>query len=317
MRRPDARPAFTLTELLLVMFIMIVLATLTVVFGPRVATDQRTSRGADQLQGWIFVAKQRAFRDNVPRGVRLVRNADNPNYVTELMYIEQPEDYKGGIVMAPSPYPTNPPSGPFQMVSAFLPGRPELATDEIIQPGDFLYLMSKTYPNRISAVTATPPDTNFPNGGTQLMLGAADGTLPVDILVPVQTSDFRIVRQARPMVGEPNLKLPRDVAIDLSPSPRTNPLVPVAGEPIPDGGYSILAGGSLDILFNARGLVMGSNAVWGKAILRVRDVSRPTDVGDQTLITIYTRSGQITAHPVDTASGDPYSFTKDGKSSGL
>ena len=47
------------------------------------------------------------------------------------------------------------------------------------------------------------------------------------------------------------------------------------------------------------------------------------DAGDQVLVTVYVRSGLISTHPVTppptapAAGYDPYSFTKDGKSSGL
>jgi hypothetical protein len=59
-----------------------------------------------------------------------------------------------------------------------------------------------------------------------------------------------------------------------------------------------------------------------ETILWVRDTSldKPTD-GEPVLITVYSRTGLIAAHPInlDTSIGDGtfYAFTRDGRSSGL
>src|SRR5256885_10419789 len=89
-----ARSAFTLIELLVVIFIILVLASLALLLTPRMAEDQRVTRGADQVSGWLLIAKQRSFRDQVPRGVRLIPDASNQNWVKELEYIERPEDLR-------------------------------------------------------------------------------------------------------------------------------------------------------------------------------------------------------------------------------
>ena len=54
-------------------------------------------------------------------------------------------------------------------------------------------------------------------------------------------------------------------------------------------------------------------------VLWVRDISyagQPT-AGRPALIVIQCRTGFIAAHPVDVYGNDPYSFTKDAKSSGM
>jgi prepilin-type N-terminal cleavage/methylation domain-containing protein len=66
------RRGFTLIEMLVVMTIIVVIATIAVLVAPRFSEAQRTSLAAGQLQGWLFTAKQRAYRDRVVNGLRPV-----------------------------------------------------------------------------------------------------------------------------------------------------------------------------------------------------------------------------------------------------
>src|SRR5262249_59426198 len=96
---------------------------------------QRTSRGADQVQGWLFIAKQRALRDGAPRGIRLIRDTDNPNWVKELMYIERPLDLtfggpNPGQLFVPSPALDNTSQNP----QVFLPTT-NLASGDLVLAG--------------------------------------------------------------------------------------------------------------------------------------------------------------------------------------
>jgi hypothetical protein len=71
-------------------------------------------------------------------------------------------------------------------------------------------------------------------------------------------------------------------------------------------------------MFSPSGTVIGQGAASDKIIMWVRDVVLGNDSADQTLVTVYTRTGLIAAHPVDITPGaDPYHFTYDGLSSGL
>src|SRR5262245_4722969 len=66
---------------------------------PRFAERQGPSRGAMQLQSWLNLSRQMAIRDQRPRGIRMlppigltVRD-NNKNYSTDMVYIEQPDDF--------------------------------------------------------------------------------------------------------------------------------------------------------------------------------------------------------------------------------
>jgi hypothetical protein len=76
------------------------------------------------------------------------------------------------------------------------------------------------------------------------------------------------------------------------------------------------------------GIIYTTQLPNAKLLLWVRDVTQDASsstVGEQTLVTLYCRTGFIAAHPVDTtaatsgtnAYSDPYSFTRDGRSSGM
>src|SRR5688572_15637033 len=111
---PQRRGGLTLIELLVVIGLMLVLIVLAVTISPRISEDQRSARAADHLQQWLLTAKQRAYRDQQARGIRLVVPLGSTE-ATELVYIERPEDYRGGVCHVPAPasvlaYPPVPPA---------------------------------------------------------------------------------------------------------------------------------------------------------------------------------------------------------------
>src|SRR4051794_23355705 len=103
------RRAFTLVELLVVMAVIIILATISLMVVPGVIEQDRTTDGAGLTRQWMMIAKNRAARDQLPRGLRLLiapdpnnryktpANGGSPLLVTELQYIEAPP------VMLPNP----------------------------------------------------------------------------------------------------------------------------------------------------------------------------------------------------------------------
>jgi prepilin-type N-terminal cleavage/methylation domain-containing protein len=73
----QTRLGFTLVELLVVMSLIALLATIAIAFFPNAASAAREARAAQTLQQWLNVAKQRAMRDQAPRGLRLWIRASN------------------------------------------------------------------------------------------------------------------------------------------------------------------------------------------------------------------------------------------------
>src|SRR5262245_34436248 len=104
------RPSFTLMEMLVVIGIIIVLATLSVAIIPSVQQRTKAARASDQVQGKLVIARESALRDHLPRGMRLLIDLD-PRYgyvARSLVYIEQPDPFTGGaIVFDPPGAPTS------------------------------------------------------------------------------------------------------------------------------------------------------------------------------------------------------------------
>jgi prepilin-type N-terminal cleavage/methylation domain-containing protein len=94
--RLAGRRAFTLIELIVVIGIMLALAAIALLVVPSAQDQDRAASGARQLMGWLQIAKTRAMRDQVPRGVRLVPSTANPKYFTDAQYTEQPGDFTAG-----------------------------------------------------------------------------------------------------------------------------------------------------------------------------------------------------------------------------
>ncbi len=309
-RRPG-RGAFTLIELLVVIGILAFLAGLSVLIITNVDAYQRAPAGASQVQQMLMIAKQRAVRDRRPHGIRLVLDPANTStrvYARTVVFIEQPEDYavQPGVTRAPD-LPTVPITSrkflPFRRISGtgttitlepldpnqsppnpapdFSGGQGTDMTLWPVQVGDYLEINGTGLPHRIAALTATT-----------LTLTTA---LPADVQL---TGHYRIIRQPRP-AGDDPVSLPQDVVLDLSPG--TNKINPP----------------SLDIVFAPSGEVIGTNTGTDSIYLWVRDETLLLHQGDNTLVVVYSRSGAIAAHPVDRPPNDPYSFAKEGRSSGL
>jgi type II secretory pathway pseudopilin PulG len=392
MRTPHAdrlprRRGITLIELLVVITIVVALFALVAAVAPRMGERQRASRGADQLQGWLLIAKQRALRDQAPRGIRLpqvIGPPANAQYVTQLYYIEQPPAYapaalddQGSVVTASlvveSPGPNQPydlvrlyfvpqPATPAHTIAsatvqaaldrafeALWPSQDQLATPQQIPPDVVLEFYGKYagQPRRVVQIAKqySPPGPQAVYGPSLILAldqkfepNPTYDTPPATPPPQQGAREYRFYRKAQPIAGEPVLQLPKDIAIDISRDGTNSP--PTWYRLYPRTGNALYPQ-PLDILFDKTGQVIGGTGRLGNRIcLWVRDTSLadpcPPDTlppGDNTLITIYTRSGLIAAHPVDPSvdpldpqgrtrltpgpTWNPFFFTQDSRSSGL
>lgn len=337
------RTAFTLVEMLVVIAVIVALLGLVAAVAPRFGERQRPSRGAGQLQSWLQIAKQRALRDQRPRGIRLpaVSNPAWPvgvAYVAELQYIEMPEVFTGGQLWVPDPAvsATTPTvSNQYQFVRLLGvelgdPLNPPFDIGDLLDPGEDFGIESDRMRRIVQINWASA--TSCIMALDRELRTIPPGTNPTP---PAPTERYRIIRKNRPIPGEPLLTLPKDVGIDISRGPGVDPSNPYSTPtfyrlfPLVNTGGT----GPFDIMFDPSGRVVGyPGDLENRICLWVRDISADfpgttLPDGDNTLITIYTRNGAIVPHPVDssglilntlgnTNNWRPFTFTQDGKSSG-
>lgn len=279
------RTGFTLVELLVAIGIAIVLAGLAALTFPNYRQSTAVTNSVNQLQAALSVAKQRAIRDKLPRGVRLINTGDP--FVTELQFIEQPE-------------PIVPPLGSYLVIPNGSGGN-WVASINFLSPdhaADVNGLLSTTSPGEavleiedfggfvgriVSAPTLSGATISF-NVGENFPARQGSGGIRL-------YEGFRIRRSPKPLIGEPNIQMSK-AGVLISQSSGLSPNSS-------NTGY--------DILFNAYGEV--SNAGVGKIHLWVA----PLNGNNQpSILTLYTKSGYMAVY--DVAPGpDPFAYSKDGR----
>ncbi|MFY7953032.1 MAG: pilus assembly FimT family protein, partial [Armatimonadaceae bacterium] len=223
-----ARQGFTLVELLVAVAIMLVLIGLALlVANSGIIGNARTSSGSDRISGWLMQAREKAKRDDAPRGIRFIVGPDN--FIREAQLIEVPEPYNmpvGNFVMVEH---VRPAMGA-QTKRVFVVGPNAADVVNNVAPGDTLSLPSVGTIHRVTGIGAQfvqPVGTsNFPAVEITVAqplllpdLGAA--ALPAAPVPPTATptyssTTFGFLRQARPTFGEPPYQLPESVAIDTA-----------------------------------------------------------------------------------------------------
>ena len=228
--RRRVRAGFTLVELLVVIAIIAFLAALLIMFFPSLSTQTSEANGAVNFQGWLNIARQKAIRNNMPYGLRLWIKDPTTMYVTGCSYIEQPDDFRGGLILTRSTTATGfgPPWNVVQMGGVDPTGGFADPTLYPVQPGDYIEVLSTgllhqvlgvNLPLNLPPVVPPMPPTAPPITPPYIVLSTPIPTQigqfdPVSGTPLNGTSDYRILRQARPLVEE-SLDLPTGVVIDL------------------------------------------------------------------------------------------------------
>ncbi len=96
--RATGHPGFTLVELLVVIFIMVLLLAMTATAINFSMDAERIRGAARQLQSYLEGARDRAIYAKEPRGVRLLLDETNPRAVSSVVYIAPSEPMRAGTV---------------------------------------------------------------------------------------------------------------------------------------------------------------------------------------------------------------------------
>jgi prepilin-type N-terminal cleavage/methylation domain-containing protein len=315
-----ARAAFTLVELLVVMFLLALLAGLTFLLVPNINDQSRAPRGAVMLQQWLQIAKNNAMRDRTNWGVRLtvitITDPTNPNatltVATDAQYIQQPGDF----VVVPGV------ADPFN-IGGTLPFRRvlTLATDPTLKTVVLEGAAGADFSGGFTDRTLWPVQTGDyleVNGGLPRYIASVTNATTLTLASPLPaaipagnpTMNYRIIRSPR-VQGEDQLQMPGDVIIDLGTNTTYNNPLPwnTVTDPVTNTTTS-----TLDILFSPSGAVIGRGTSGDSIYLWVRDSLLPLFQGDNTLVAVQVRTGSVFAFPVDnTPGGDPYSIAKTGR----
>ncbi|MER3415072.1 MAG: hypothetical protein C4297_02520 [Gemmataceae bacterium] len=330
------RYGLTLIELLVT---LIVLVTLLVIFVPvtlRMQDRDRIPRAGQLIQGALLKARSQALHDRKVTGVRFLPSANNAFHITQLEFVQEPGDFVDGWVFSGQLVPElntmvaiqpviNPPNSNSitAWVSVQLPG----ASDVLYGPYSFTWSDSagQSHPPQRSTFRWTdavrPGDWVEVTGNGQLyqITGVFDADPPLParlvldrpLLQPIHvptnlSSNYRIIRKARPLAGEKPVSLPQSAVVDITPNPGslTTGLIPSAVD------------GTIDLLFNPAGLVVGAAAAQDMVYIHVRDLS-PDLQDNEVLVVVYTRTGAVSTYPVDRVSGDPYLFARQGRGGGV
>jgi prepilin-type N-terminal cleavage/methylation domain-containing protein len=350
------RNAFTLIELLVVMVLILVLAALGlgyIVFGQ---DNQHSVNGAQAITGALLNAKQRARRDGLPTGVRILFTSapvppypvppypsppypptiqppptdsqGKPSFGTQLQLIQQPEDYNAGQLTSINSTPTiigtvtYPPGtvlgfGPSNVVD-FQGGAAYAGEidESTVQAGDYLVMAGTTAPHLITTV-----------------ISATSLTVASNISPATAGTPYSIIRAPRRLPSEDIIQMPSNMIIDNSAVPGNTGFNYCKN--LPQRTLTDTMGGSQvvsEIVFAPSGAVVGQGTQADKIYLWLRDsnvklwpqIGQPMAPGAPLILSVQIRTGLIGVYPVapwpvgsSFSVNDPYAYVRSPRSSGL
>ncbi len=328
-RLPAARRGMTMIELVVAMTIIAILTTLVVVYiVPSFQDNKNVIRGVDRVTTALLIAKQRALRDQAPRGVRFIQDptlpSPGPLLFQQLQYIEQPDPLSGGTLVV-----TSTTAGSTQIMFNgvdFLGGADNTSVDEFdVQPGDYFRCQGANY------LIAGPLNARGFPSRTQLQLVRQHGLATA---IPLANTPWQIIRQTRPISGESPINLPQNVVVDLAQVANlVSAGIVQSSTQIPSRAITNLAGTPsvtyFEILFSSTGGVINNQGSSSNIALVVRDVTADPppaasgfilDPNTARVIGITPRTGLLAAHPVHSGNqinNNLVTYALDGLSSGL
>lgn len=279
------RRAVTLIELLIVIAIMTALLALAAALAPSIASSDQTQKGAAELQATCRIAQGYAATTGRPHGVGLIVNGGY--FCTELQYLEAPDvlvpDPKVLVATATNPTGVNGPRVElfyevYNGSETSIDPRDAGASPAVIPPRGTIktrhcYIRGLTAEQRTQVVDRAT--LSLPAVGVWSRIRSTIGAVPgqpdevilevyPDAFMGATTSyrsyHFGIYGVPVPMLAEPTVPLPKDIAVDLE----------VSSPPLPTPGTNY------EIMFAPNGQPLGTRnmATNTNGYFLVRDTSK-------------------------------------------
>jgi prepilin-type N-terminal cleavage/methylation domain-containing protein len=346
MRRRNPTSGFTLVELLIVLAIVVVLASITVVVTLRMQERDQVPRAATLVQGAIAQAKARAAAERANTGVRLnlrlnrlempgIVDANSDGIISVVHDLRAPANFPGNIrhrntTVGLVDYLDVLTLTTFGGLANGIDDDGNGWVDDLVlcdgiefirDPGDFTdgTVTGPTAGNtRLLTLTRSSPEldlqrlSNFVQVGDWIELlgnGQVYGIRDVAFDATVPNNRILLDRDLDGPVANAAYRIIRQ--------PR-----PIAGEKplqFPEGAVLDLrstrlssTGMTFDILFSPRGNVVGTSAGQDMIFLWIHD-ARAGLQDNQVLVTVYPKTGAVLVFPVDLNGPDMYSLARTGR----